>query len=182
VQHAALQVVVDLGEVHRRAGDGEVEPVERCVLEQVEHLLRGRGLLVERGVALQHDAADRGAVDRAALDVGERALQRLADHELFLRWRNRGAVDDLEAAVVEDQELVVLGVGDHLLLAGDRTLSRASAIWTSAWRASAPASSRAAADRSASVPTPSASRLELNSSDTSGVTTANAPSTPRVRR
>ncbi len=47
----------------------------------------------------------------------------------------------------------------------------------SAWRASAPASSLAAADSSACVPTPSESRLELNSNEVSGVTTAKAPST-----
>ena len=56
-------------------------------------------------------------------------------------------------------------------------LRRASAIWMSALRASAPASSRDAADSSAWVPTPPASRFELYSSEVNGVTTANAPST-----
>jgi hypothetical protein len=55
--------------------------------------------------------------------------------------------------------------------------SRARAIWMSAFRASAPASSRDAADNSADVPTPPVRRFELYCNDVNGVTTANAPST-----
>jgi hypothetical protein len=35
LEHAALEVVVDLLEVDRRAGDGQIEPVELLVLEAV---------------------------------------------------------------------------------------------------------------------------------------------------
>ncbi len=88
-EHAALEIVVDLGEVHRRAGDGELEAVEGCSVEHLEHVLGGRGLLVECGIAVEHDAADRRAVDGAAVDVRERPLQRLADPELLDRRQRR---------------------------------------------------------------------------------------------
>jgi hypothetical protein len=104
--HAALEVVVDLLQVHRRAGDGEVEPVELHVVEEGQHRFGGRRLLVEARVAAQHHAAHRG------LRVGERGCERLADRTVGVGRRDDRAVDHLEPVVAVDQELVPREVAD----------------------------------------------------------------------
>ena len=82
-QHAAFEVVVDLRQVDGRTGHREIEAVEVGGVEDVDDLLGAGRLLVEAGIAFEDDAADCGRVDRAALDVGERRCQGLADQALF---------------------------------------------------------------------------------------------------
>ena len=109
--HAALQVVVDLLQVDRRTGDGEVEALEFEVVEDGEDLVGGRRLLVEVGVAGEHDATDCDRVGGAALDVREGRAQRTPDLELL----TGGWLGTFEALVAEDQEVVVGRVADDAL-------------------------------------------------------------------
>ena len=109
-EHAALQVVVDLLEVHGRAGDREVEAVELDTVEDVEDLL-GRGRLgVEVEVAPEHDAADRG------LRVREGAGEREPDVALVVRWSLEHPVDQLEVVVPVDEHVVPRRIAEHLLV------------------------------------------------------------------
>ena len=103
-QHAALQIVVDLLQVDGRARHGEVESLERRRLENRQQVLGGSRLIVEAEIPVEHDAADGGLL------VGERAGERQSDPAGVVGGRLRHTVDDLEAGVVEDQQVDVLGV------------------------------------------------------------------------
>ena len=56
--------------------------------------------------------------------LGNVPSQRLADHQVVLRRRNRLTVDELEPAVVEEQQLVEFGVADLLLVGRNRIETR----------------------------------------------------------
>ncbi len=120
-EHAALQIVVEIGEVHRRAGHREIESLELGVFQDVDDLLGARRLRVEIGVALEHDTADRGAVDDAAFDVRERRSEREPDLARLVGRRDDGIVLDGEPGVVVDQQFVVGGIADDPLVLRDRT-------------------------------------------------------------
>ena len=121
-EHAALEIVVEIGEVHRRAGHREIESLELGVLQDVDDLLGPRRLRVEIGVAFEHDTTDGGAVDDAPFDVRERRIERQADPALVVgRWDDGAVFGNGEPAVVVDQQLVVGRIPDDPLLLGDLT-------------------------------------------------------------
>ncbi len=122
-EHAALEIVVEIGEVHRRAGHNEIESLELGVFQDVDDLLGARRLRVEIGVALEHDTTDGGAVDDASLDVRERRSQRQSDPaRLVGRWDDDIVLDG-EPAVVVDQQFVVGRIADDPLVLRDLTES-----------------------------------------------------------
>ncbi len=110
-QHPALEVVVDLLEVDRRAGHRELEPIELDALQVLEHLLGADRLLVEAGVAEQDHASDGGLL------VGEGRRQREPDVALLVGGSDRRPVGvDREPVVAEDQQLVPRRIADLAVL------------------------------------------------------------------
>ena len=114
--HPALEVVVDLLEVHGRPGDGEVEAVQLEVVEDGKDRVGGVGLLIEVGVAGEDHAADRDTVRGAAVDVGERRPQRTTDLQLVASGRFRA----VPTFVAKDQQVVIGRVADDPVVARDR--------------------------------------------------------------
>ena len=113
--HPALQIVVDLLEIHGRPGDGEVEAVQLEVVEDGKDRVGGVGLLIEVGVAGEDHAADRDTVRRGRRRWGTSTAAN--DGSAARREREVHAVPTF---VAKDQQVVIGRVADDPVVARDR--------------------------------------------------------------
>ena len=110
LQHAALEVVVDVAQIERCAGRRDLETLEFGTLDDLDDGVGAGGQRVEIGIALEDDASD------GRLVVGEGRRQRQPDRAIVAVGRS----DDLtafggEPGVVVEQQLDPVGIAELLL-------------------------------------------------------------------